>query len=381
MPGDEFPKGRSRRALYPDYERRPLVQRNCREKYARIAVGQLRTPVDGISCDSVYVFRPIFFYFPLTMTHSLDRRQLFAAAGGALAATAAVPAQRRPRSHRRALSVLPQHQHHPRPKMPLDRRDRDRRQGRLQRHRAVDRRHRRVSRRRQVAHDLAKRIADRPDRGKRHRLRPVDRGRRRRRAKGLEQAKPRHGPRQADRRHANRRPARRRDRPQRSEPAQGRRAVPQAVARSATRSASCRRSRCGAFPNASAAWAKRRWWPSRAATPRPASWPTSTTSTRAARTSAGLRLLGGAAVQVFHMNDYPADPPREKITDAHRVYPGDGVAPIADILRTSTRSASAARCRWSCSTDTTGARRPRGGQDRPGKNALPGPASAADPPA
>ena len=34
------------------------------------------------------------------------------------------------------------------------------------------------------------------------------------------------------------------------------------------------------------------------------------------------------------MNDYPADPPREKINDAARVYPGDGVAPITEILRT-----------------------------------------------
>ena len=33
------------------------------------------------------------------------------------------------------------------------------------------------------------------------------------------------------------------------------------------------------------------------------------------------------------MNDYPADPPREKIGDADRVYPGDGVAPLRAILR------------------------------------------------
>jgi 2-keto-myo-inositol isomerase len=47
----------------------------------------------------------------------------------------------------------------------------------------------------------------------------------------------------------------------------------------------------------------------------------------------GLKLLGPAALQVFHVNDYPADPPREKITDAHRVYPGDGVAPLKAMLR------------------------------------------------
>jgi sugar phosphate isomerase/epimerase len=33
------------------------------------------------------------------------------------------------------------------------------------------------------------------------------------------------------------------------------------------------------------------------------------------------------------MNDYPADPPRETIRDEHRVYPGDGIAPVAQILR------------------------------------------------
>jgi sugar phosphate isomerase/epimerase len=48
---------------------------------------------------------------------------------------------------------------------------------------------------------------------------------------------------------------------------------------------------------------------------------------------AGLRLLSAAALQVFHMNDYPAKPPRADITDAHRVYPGDGVAPLASMLR------------------------------------------------
>ena len=47
----------------------------------------------------------------------------------------------------------------------------------------------------------------------------------------------------------------------------------------------------------------------------------------------GLNLLAPNAMHVLHMNDYPADPPREKITDGHRVYPGDGVAPLRDILR------------------------------------------------
>src|SRR5256885_8717175 len=48
---------------------------------------------------------------------------------------------------------------------------------------------------------------------------------------------------------------------------------------------------------------------------------------------AGLRLLSGAAMNCFHMNDYPATPPRETVTDAHRVYPGDGIAPLTSMLR------------------------------------------------
>jgi 2-keto-myo-inositol isomerase len=47
----------------------------------------------------------------------------------------------------------------------------------------------------------------------------------------------------------------------------------------------------------------------------------------------GLRLLSGAAMQVFHINDYPGDPPREQLNDSHRVFPGDGVAPMNQILR------------------------------------------------
>ncbi len=46
----------------------------------------------------------------------------------------------------------------------------------------------------------------------------------------------------------------------------------------------------------------------------------------------GLKLLNGAMMHNFHVNDYP-NVPREQITDAHRVYPGDGIAPLTDILR------------------------------------------------
>lgn len=47
----------------------------------------------------------------------------------------------------------------------------------------------------------------------------------------------------------------------------------------------------------------------------------------------GLKLLSSAAIPVLHVNDYPDVADREKLTDADRVYPGDGVAPIADILQ------------------------------------------------
>lgn len=47
----------------------------------------------------------------------------------------------------------------------------------------------------------------------------------------------------------------------------------------------------------------------------------------------GLKLLGGRGLHVFHVNDYPAEPARDKISDADRVYPGDGVAPLEQIFR------------------------------------------------
>jgi len=49
---------------------------------------------------------------------------------------------------------------------------------------------------------------------------------------------------------------------------------------------------------------------------------------------AGLKMVAGPAIHVFHANDYPANPPRATISDAHRVYPGDGVAPLTEIYRT-----------------------------------------------
>jgi len=48
---------------------------------------------------------------------------------------------------------------------------------------------------------------------------------------------------------------------------------------------------------------------------------------------ASIRHVSGAIIGGFHLNDYPADPPRERITDAHRVYCGDGVAPLKQFFR------------------------------------------------
>lgn len=49
---------------------------------------------------------------------------------------------------------------------------------------------------------------------------------------------------------------------------------------------------------------------------------------------AGLALLEASRIHCFHMNDYPATPDRGEIGDADRVYPGDGVAPLGQILTT-----------------------------------------------
>ncbi len=51
-----------------------------------------------------------------------------------------------------------------------------------------------------------------------------------------------------------------------------------------------------------------------------------------------LTQIAGSSLHVFHVNDYPADPPREKMVDADRIYPGDGICPLAEIVRTLRRS-------------------------------------------
>ena len=47
-----------------------------------------------------------------------------------------------------------------------------------------------------------------------------------------------------------------------------------------------------------------------------------------------IGLLNGRAMPVFHINDYPADPPREAIADKDRVFPGDGICPFDVLLPT-----------------------------------------------
>ena len=47
---------------------------------------------------------------------------------------------------------------------------------------------------------------------------------------------------------------------------------------------------------------------------------------------AGLKLLAPTAIGIFHVNDYPQID-RDAIGDADRVYPGDGVAPLASVLK------------------------------------------------
>ncbi|QDV24860.1 sugar phosphate isomerase/epimerase family protein [Aureliella helgolandensis] len=45
-------------------------------------------------------------------------------------------------------------------------------------------------------------------------------------------------------------------------------------------------------------------------------------------------LIPAQKMHCLHMNDYPAEPQRAEISDQHRVYPGDGVAPLTSILQT-----------------------------------------------
>jgi 2-keto-myo-inositol isomerase len=46
----------------------------------------------------------------------------------------------------------------------------------------------------------------------------------------------------------------------------------------------------------------------------------------------GLKMVDGSMIEIFHMNDYPSSLAREKAEDKDRIYPGDGVAPLKEIL-------------------------------------------------
>lgn len=45
-----------------------------------------------------------------------------------------------------------------------------------------------------------------------------------------------------------------------------------------------------------------------------------------------LKMLDGNVVEIFHMNDYPGNIPRAQMEDKDRIYPGDGVAPLKQII-------------------------------------------------
>ena len=45
----------------------------------------------------------------------------------------------------------------------------------------------------------------------------------------------------------------------------------------------------------------------------------------------GVGELRGEQIGIVHVNDYPADPPRERIADRDRVFPGEGIAPSREL--------------------------------------------------
>ena len=46
-----------------------------------------------------------------------------------------------------------------------------------------------------------------------------------------------------------------------------------------------------------------------------------------------LFMIEASQMHCFHMNDYPADPPQDRIADKHRVFPGDGICPLVKLIR------------------------------------------------
>jgi sugar phosphate isomerase/epimerase len=47
----------------------------------------------------------------------------------------------------------------------------------------------------------------------------------------------------------------------------------------------------------------------------------------------GIALTSGALYGMFHINDLPKSPGPDKVTDADRVYPGDGILPLAQMFK------------------------------------------------
>lgn len=47
----------------------------------------------------------------------------------------------------------------------------------------------------------------------------------------------------------------------------------------------------------------------------------------------GIKLMQPNLIANFHWNDVPGDIPREKQGDEHRIYPGDGVLPLTQVLQ------------------------------------------------
>lgn len=47
----------------------------------------------------------------------------------------------------------------------------------------------------------------------------------------------------------------------------------------------------------------------------------------------GLKQMRGSAISIFQFADAPANPAPNELTDQHRVFPGDGILPLSEILK------------------------------------------------
>ncbi|HPJ98366.1 MAG TPA: sugar phosphate isomerase/epimerase [Candidatus Hydrogenedentes bacterium] len=47
----------------------------------------------------------------------------------------------------------------------------------------------------------------------------------------------------------------------------------------------------------------------------------------------GIRHIRGNFIANFHINDVPSEPAREEMVDKHRIYPGDGILPLASVFQ------------------------------------------------